>query len=328
MKWIGVLAGIVMLQVAVADSAHVDFDLGLIFPQQLGGMPCEKLEIYNTEELGYSMFYGKGVELSAEVSVFNFGRSEIGDGPRADGVEMVFGGVEDEMKKAVENGQFEKFRKRGSLKVPAKSPLQFERRIFQYSEFREVDGELKSVPRMNSVYVTGSHNHFIKVLFRFDAAQGQEAMSMADELVKQLVRMLVIKKSNEELILAACDAVLYDPAGLSGMAAAQRVFAHTQEMGRLNVYDSLFVWPQDSSKPENADLLLAAYFAGMIKVVISQDLETGGEFEAFEAMMAAYETMHSRGQIVAIPKLDEWAKSPDKKSLYQKLLVEFGYKAP
>ena len=151
---------------------------------------------------------------------------------------------------------------------------------------------------------------------------------MADQLVKQLVLLLIAKNSEDELMLAACDAVVNNPADYSGRSAAQRVFTKSQTFGELNVYDSLFVWPQNYSKPENADLLLAAYFAGMLKVVISENLTHGGEFEAFVSMVQAYENMRARDQIKVIPELEEWMKAPDKKVIYQKLLVDFGYVAP
>lgn len=328
MKWIGVLAGILVVQAAVADSAHVDFDLGLIFPQKLGGMPCDMLEKYNNEDLGYSLFYSLGEALSAEVSVLNMGRSEIPDGPSGDGVEMILQSVENLMSKKQEGGAISNFKKRGSLVVPKQSPLQFSNRVFQYSEVRVAGVTSNSVPRMNSVYVSGAKNNFIKVEFNFDVAKGKEARVMADQLVKQLVLLLIAENPEDDLILAACDAVIYNPGDYSGKAAAQRVFAKAQTMGDLNVYDAFFVWPQDYSKPENADLLMAAYFAGMLKVVIPRKLEHGGEFEAFAAMVQAYEAMRARDQIKAIPEFEEWVKAPDKKQLYQKLLVDFSYAAP
>ena len=178
------------------------------------------------------------------------------------------------------------------------------------------------------MYVTGSHDNFIRVQFRFDVAKGKEARVASDQLVKQLVLMLIAEPSEDDLILAACDALVYNPGDYSGKAAAQRVFARAQTMGELNIYDALFVWPQDYSKPDNADLLISAYFAGTLKVVIPGKLESGGEFEAFCSMLEAYSAMRTRDQIVAIPQFEEWVKNPDKKVLYQKLLVELGYVAP
>ncbi|MDF7822887.1 hypothetical protein P4B35_02595 [Pontiellaceae bacterium B12227] len=327
MKWIIVLAGVLAMQ-AAADTAHVDFDLGLVFPQQLGGMACDTVENYDNDDLGYSVFYSRGTEFQVEVSVLTMGRPEIADGHKADGVQMMFQSVEMLMNKEQKGGIIENLKKRGSLVVPKKSPLQFANTVFQYSQIKDTDGASVSVPRFNSVYVTGAHNNFIKVQFRFDVAKGKEARVMADQLVKQLVLMLIAKNSEDDLILAACDALVNNPADFSGRSAAQRVFAKSQTFGELNIYDALFVWPQNYSKPKNADLLMAAYFAGMLKVVIPGELEHGGEFEAFVSMLKAYENMRTREQINAITELEEWMKNPDKKALYQKLLVDFGYVAP
>ncbi|MEI6891502.1 MAG: hypothetical protein V5783_04935 [Pontiella sp.] len=327
MKWIVVWVGVLALHGAVADPAHVDFELGLIFPQQLGGMDCERVEKYNNEDLGYSLFYARGTAFQAEVSVLTMGRSEVANGYRADGVEMIIQGVEIFMTRAQEAGTIEKFKKRGSSVFPRKSPLQFDNQVFQYSEVREHNGVRNLVPYINSVYVSGAHNHFIKVQFRFEMVQGRDAQAMADRLIKQLVRLLIAQPSADDLILAACDAAVYNPADYSGKSAAQRVFDKSQTYGELNIYDAFFVWPQNYSKPKNADLLMAAYFAGMLKVVLPENLTHGGEFEAFASMVQAYENMRSRDQIAEIAEFEVWVKHPDKKRLYQKLLVDFGYVA-
>lgn len=326
MKWIVVFAGALAMQ-ASAETAYVDFDLGMIFPQQLAGMACDSVEKYNNEDLGYSVFYSLGSEFQAEVSVLNMGRSEVDTGPAADGVDMIFRGMQMYLDKEQEGGAIEKLKKRGSLVVPRKSPLKFTNTVFQYSELQEQDGGTNSVARFNSVYVTGSHNHFIRVQYRFDMDKGKEARVMADQMVRQLVMLLIAKNSEDDLLLAACDAAVYNPADYGGSAAAQRVFAKSQSFGQLQVYDSFFVWPQDYSKPKNADLLTAAYFAGMLKVVIPQGLENGGAYEAFLSMMTSYENMRARDQIASIPQLEEWMKSADRQKLYHKLLVEFGYLA-
>ncbi|MDF7806945.1 hypothetical protein P4E94_05805 [Pontiellaceae bacterium B12219] len=328
MKWIGLWAMILAVPAVWAGSAHVDFDKQLIFPQELGGMTFEVSELYNNKALGYALLYTKDPDFACEVSVLNLGRSEIPDGCESDGIEVIFQGVEVQLQREQEEGTIADLKTRGTRVVPPTSPLQFKNRIFQFSEFREVDGKTNSIPRINSVYVTGSHNHFIRVQFRFDIAENRAAQAMADQLVKQLVLLLIAENSEDDLTLAACEALIYGPGDYSGMLAAQHVFAQAQEMGELNVYDSFFVWPQNYKKPENADLLVAAYFAGMLQVVIPEHLDSGGEYEAFDAMLTAYETMRARDQISAIAELDAWAKAPDRKAEYRKQLVEFGYVAP
>lgn len=324
MKWMGLLVGLLTAPFAMADAGYVDFDLGLIFPQTLGQMPLEKVEKYNTEELGYSLLYSNGL-FSCTVSVYDLGLEDIPDGPSSDGVQRIFQSLETKLEKLEDEEAIADFQKRGATTVPKKSPLKFENTVFQYSEPRAVRGTVKSIPVYESVYVTGKKNKFIEARFKFDSAGNSEAREMADELVKQLVLALIAEHSADDLMLAACDALIYNPGDYAGKAAAQQVIQETQNHGRLNIYDAFFVWPQDYSKPENADLLTAAYFAGMLKVVLPRKLESGGEVEAFIAMMQAYDNMRARDQIKLIPQLDEWSKEADKKGLYQNLLVEFGY---
>ena len=324
MKWVGLAVGLFVAPVALADAGYVDFDLGLISPQMLGQMPLEKVEKYNTEELGYSLLYSNGL-FSCTVAVYDLGREDIPDGPSSDGIKNIFQALEIKLEKLEDDEAISDFQKRGGTTVPKKSPLKFANTVFQYSEPRAVRGAVKSIPVYESVYVTGKKNKFIEARFKFDSAGRSDARGMADELVKQLVLMLIAENSAEDLLLAACDALIHNPGSYAGQAAAQRVFEETLNHENLNIYDAFFVWPQDYSKPENADLLTAAYFAGILQVVIPKRLESGGEVEAFVAMMQAYENMRARDQIQSITQLDEWSKAPDKKILYQNLLVELGY---
>lgn len=310
---------------ASADTAFIDFNLGVVFPQKLAGMEYDRFVKYNEADFGYSLFYTRGESFSCEVSLLTMGRTEIPDGYQGDGVEMIFKSIDIEMERREKENEILNVKKRGGAVVPKKSPLQFSNKVFQYSEKR--DGIAQPVPRINSAYVTGKHNKFIKVQFHFDITENKAARVMADQLAKELVIALVTKKSEEDILLAACDAAINNPADYGGQLAAQHVFQKFQTMGNLNIYDALFVWPDGYSKPKNADFLTTAYFAGMLKVVVPQKLDQGGEFEAFEAMLQAYENMRSRDQIASISQLDEWCKAEDRKALYQKLLVELGYAA-
>ena len=325
MKWLGMALGLLTVQVTVADTAHVVYEHGIIFPQVLGGMNCGEFVKYKNEELGYSLLYSNGT-FNCEVSMLTLGRSEIPDGHKGDGVALIFETVEQDLKRMAERGEISNLKKRGGSVVPGKSPLQFANAVFQYSEDREVEGAAATVRRISSVYVTGRYSTLVKVQFNFDADKGKQAHLIADKLIKQLVTALMAKPSEEELLLAACDVAINHPAGYPGQLAAQHVYAKIQTMEDLNFYDALFVWPQQGyRKPKNADFLVTAYFAGMLKTVLPQELETGGEVEAFEAMLTAYEQMRALDRIVPIAQLDEWVKAPDKKALYKKLLVEFGY---
>lgn len=318
--WSIVLFWTVGLTNVFADTAFIDFDLGLVFPQKLGGMMCDRVEKYDNGALGYTVFYGQG-DFSAEISVYNLGREAIADGHARDNVSVVFQSVEGLQKRDQEQGEISNVRKRGSVVVPQKGDIQFANTVYQYLVPRVADGLTNSIPRIQSVYVTGALNNFFKVQFHFDVDKNKQARAMADGMVGKLVSMMKAKPSAEELLLAACDATLYNPADYGGRTAAQYVFSKAQAMGNLNVYTHLFVWPDGYRKPKTADLLIAAYFAGMLKVVVPQQLEAGGEHEAFAAMLQAYSAMRERDDIESIPQLDEWVEAPDKRVLFDELLL-------
>ncbi|MEE9368941.1 MAG: hypothetical protein V3V05_08750 [Pontiella sp.] len=320
MKWMAVLLCLSGIQPAMADSAFVDFDLGWIYPQKLGAMTFDRVEKYDTEALGYSIFYKKDGFYSAEVSVFNLGREAIADGYKAADVSMLFDSVETAHKKEEKEGQISSVRKRGAPEIPNKGDIRFANTIFQYLEPRVAEGNTKSIPRINSVYVTAAHNNFFKVQFRFDMANGKAATAMSKQLITQLIQTIKSVNTEEEVLIAACDALINNPSDYAGRIASRKIWAKAQAMGELNIYTHLFVWPEGYNKPKNADLLTMGYFAGMLKVVIPQGLESGGEPEGFAAMLQAYSNMRTREDIEVIPQLDEWAKHPDKKALFEELL--------
>ncbi|QBG48796.1 hypothetical protein EGM51_15820 [Verrucomicrobia bacterium S94] len=325
MKWTFLLAGLLFSPGVWAGAVFVDFDKELIFPQQIAGMSYAAFAKYENDNLGYSVVYTNG-SFRCAVSLLNMGRSAIPDGYRSDGVSMMLEAVETDLQRQVEEGRISKVRNRGGTVVPKKSPLQFANRVFQFMENRDAGIGRETVPRIQSVYITGSHNHFVKVEFGFDVAENQRARVTADQLLKELVLLLIAEPAEKELLLAACEIAIDDPAGYPGQTAAQRVYEKIQTMDELCFYDAFFVWPQERyRKPKNADFLTTAYFAGMLRAVLPEDLESGGEVEAFEAMLEAYENMRAREQITEIPQLEEWIRAADRRALYRKLLVEFGY---
>lgn len=329
MKWIGLLV-LFVAHAALGGAAFVDFDLGLVFPQKLGGMSCDRVEKYSNEEMGYSVFYSMGEGISAEVSVFNLDRKEIGTGYKAEGVDVVFQALEVLLEKQEDDEDISKLKKRGSTVIPRKGDVQFANTVYQYSEPREDGGIAGAVTRILSCYVTAAHNNFIKVELVFDIGENTTARKVSEEMVRQMVVLIKAGHSEKELLLAACDAAIYNPADYGGKLAARHVLEKVQTMGDLAIYDAFFVWSELSQwqRPKNVELLEAAYYAGMLKVVIPQNLSEGGDCEAFIAMMEAYAAMRKHDDIKAIPQLEEWVKAPDKKALYKKLLVEFEYVLP
>ncbi|VGO17316.1 hypothetical protein PDESU_05912 [Pontiella desulfatans] len=320
MRWVALLLCMTGLHAAFGDAAYVDYELKLVFPAKLGGMDCEKVEKYNNEDLGFSLFYQRGDQFDAEVSVYNLGRPSIETGHDVDGIDIVIRSVEDDYKRREEGAAVSNVRKRGTMVVPKKGEIQFSNTVFQYLQPRGIDGRTNNVPRILSVYATAAHNHFFKIQFSFDVAGSKDARLMADRMVQELSTTIKGGLSEEELLLAACTALIRNPADYGGRAAAQLVLAQSQTMDNLNIYPHLFAWPDGYRKPKNANLLIAAYFAGMIQVVVPQKLEAGGECEGFIAMLSAYESLRKNDQIESIPDFDEWVKAADKKALFQELL--------
>ncbi|MCF7817778.1 MAG: hypothetical protein K9M54_07835 [Kiritimatiellales bacterium] len=316
MKRMGLMLVWGIALVAGAGPAFVDDALGWIFPQELGGLAYTMAEKYDDPSLGYCVFYRSSTNFAAEVSVYTLGRDSIPDGCKGEGVDMVLQSAEGALALRQKQEQISGLKKRGTAVVPRQGDIQFASAVFQYLE-----GATNGVQKITSAYATGFRNTFIKLEFTFDLVDGAAARPMADQMVAQLIGMAKARPDEQALLMASCAALLHDPDGYGGRTAAQRVMAKAQTMETLNIYTHLFVWPDGYRKPKNADLLVAAYFAGMLQVVVPQQLETGGEFEGFLGMLQAYGAMRAKDQIDAIPEYDEWAKAPDKKALFNQLLV-------
>ncbi len=320
MKCRVVLLGLMGIHGAMADAAFVDFDLGLIYPQELGGMTCLQVEKYDNEALGYTVFFKKGETFSSDISVYALGRTSIADGCKPPDMDVVFESVKTEMERQQEAELITEFRKKGAAVVPKKGAIQFANTVYQYTESREIDGIDGFVPRILSVYALAAHNNFFKVQFRFDVAEAKMGRAMSEKLIMQLVQTIKAGNAEDALLMAGCEALINNPSDYAGRIAGRQIWDKAQTMGGLNVYTHLFVWPDGYRKPKNADLLTAAYFAGMLQIVVPQKLDAGGEKEGFIAMLKAYENMRASGDIDSIPQLDQWVKNADKYALFEELL--------
>ena len=300
-----------------AKPAFLDYELQWIFPQKLGGLDFKKVEKYDEKRFGYSVFYQRDEAFKAEVSVYNLGFSTIPDGYKDPLIAERVQVLENQLKLKQKQEKIFAFKKKGKGVVPKKGSIQFSMAAFQYLPAK--DSKTKEV---QMIYVVARRNNFVKLLFTFDPTQGKKAKMAADQMVAQLIKIMQAPPPDEQtLLLASCEVFLNNPSDYSGRTAAQYFIKKAQDLDNINIYTHLFIWSDMYPKPPNTDLLVAAYFAGMIQVVVPQKLESGGEVEAFTAMLNTYKFLRAKDQILVMPKLDEWAATPDKKALFKKLLI-------
>jgi len=302
---------------AAADPVFVDFEHNWIFPHTLGGVPFESCEIYKNTDLGYSLFYREDDSFEVELTVCTFGQTSIPDGCTGSGMDMVFDRAESALKLQLRQQQILSFKKRGTTIVPKQGEIQFKSGVYQF-----IEAKTNAVQKIRAVYVTGLSGHFVTLQFTFDLLRNKEARARANQMVGKLIDSFQTNADEQTLLLASCSAFLHDPGGYGGRTAAQHFMAKVPDIGNLNVLPQLFAWPDGYRKPKNADLLIAAYFAGSLQVVIPQHLTEGGEFEGFIAMLNAYQIMRTKEQLPSLPRFDEWLAAADKKTLFQQLRDE------
>jgi len=304
---------------ASADSALVDFERKWIFPQDLGGLKYEISEKYEVADFGYRIIYRAGEAFEAEINVYDLGQESIPNGWEGEGIDMVLQSVEDDLQLRLKHGEIKNLKKLRTGVAPHKGTFKFATVV---SSYEDAEAEPAGTKKLQATYVTGIRNQFIRLRFTFDRPKNMQAQEMANKMISQLTKMATARPEEEEILLASCSAFLNDPASYGGLTAAQHLFAKTKTMGNLNVYTHLFVWPTGYySKPKNADLLIAGYFAGMLQVVVPQKLDEGGEVEAFSAMLDTYKILRSKEQISEIEKVEEWAKHSDRRALFDQLLI-------
>lgn len=320
MKRIGFMGLMAVLGLAFsadADPALVDFERKWIFPQDLGGLKYEISEKYEVADFGYRIIYRADEFFDAEVTIYDLGRDSIPNGHKGEGIDVVLQNVDDALKLRLNHGEIENLKKLRTGVTPKGDALQFSTGVSSYK-----DTDPPNAKKIQATYVTGIRNQFVRLQFTFDQAKRGEAREMANQMMAQLAQLTTARPEEEELLMASCSAFLNDPSSYGGLISARYLMDKAQKMGNLNVYTHLFVWPTGYySKPKNAELLIAAYFAGMLQVVVPQKLEEGGEFEAFSSMLDVYGILRAKEQIDDIPKIDEWAKHPDRRALYDQLLI-------
>jgi len=318
MKWMGGLLALGFALTAGAEPGFIDFERNWIFPGELAGMKYQAVEKYEDTHLGYSVFYREDeTSLQAEVSICNLGYESIPDGYAGQGIDAALKGVGDELEWQQKNRKIKLLKKRGTAVVPKGGELQFASVVYEYAESDPPTG-----PKILCTYIVGIQNCFIKIRFTLSKKEGTTAKAKEAQILSQIAKMVSTPPDEKELLLTSCSIFLDDPSSYGGRLAARYLMGKAQEMGNLNVYTHLFVWPTGYySKPKNSELLVAGYFAGMLQVVVPQNLDEGGEYEAFLGMLKTYETLHKKEQIKSIEKFDEWLAVPDKKALFEKLLT-------
>jgi len=291
-----------------------------IYPQKLGGMDYIKLEKYREKEFGYKVFYKKDDTFYANITVYNMGHDTIPDGCTNAVVLERFRGVKLELDRRVKQGQIKDLKEVGPIFVPKTGKRKFALTSFYYKMNEENIEKQKRYFRL--IYLMGTKNNFFKVDFFFDYPRRKEAKEASQQLVRQLLHMMDSKPDDSQILQASYEALLYDPAGYGGKKAANYFFNKANPMLGLNIYTFIFVWDKSGSPPKNSPLIMAGYFAGMLKTILPKKLEEGGEVEAFTTMLKVYEVMRKKNDIVAIPELDRWVAAPDKKAVLIKLLAE------
>lgn len=306
---------------AQAEPALVDFERNWIFPRDLGGLRYVVSEKFAEEDFGYRILYRAGEACEAEINVYDLGQESIPDGWEGEGIDLVLKTVEDELQLRLKRGEIENLKRLQTTVFPKSGAIRFATVVSCYNKTDAPDTK-----KMEATYVTALKGRFIRLRFAFDNAEAGKANAMGRQMVAQLAEMAAAQPGGEEILMTSCSVFLNDPGSFGGITAAQYLMDKAQAMGNLNVYTDLFVWPTGYySKPRNVELLIAGYFAGMLQVVVPQQLDEGGEYEAFSAMLDTYRILRSKEQISEIKKIEEWAKHPDRRALYKELLQEFGY---
>jgi hypothetical protein len=291
----------------------IDFERQWRFPRELSGFKFLGAEKYKNEDQGYSLYYGTAEEGPVlEVSVLNQGFETIPDGCKSSEIKTFLQNAESELKWKVDQKQLKNLSRLKDIVAPPKNKISFRCARFEYTEADTPSESLHKV-----VGVTGNQNQF--VAFRYLTTN--EVLTAITQTSSALSQMLAEQPEKDQILLDACALFLESPSSFPGLLSAQYLMGQAQNMDNLNVYPQFFVWPKSYyAKPRNADLLVAAYFAGVLQVVVPAHLDEGGEFEGFIAMLNTYEKLRKVDQIQSIEELDKWLKTSDKKALFQEVI--------
>ena len=319
MKKIGLLLFITFLGMAVTTNATpsmVDFERQWIFPKELAGFKFLGAEKYQDADRGYNLYFGseeKGAVL--ELSVFDQGLKSIPEGCKSNEIKTLLKTSEDELIWKKNQKKLKCVKRQKDFIFPRTAPS-FCCAHFEYAMINQPTQTVHKV-----VGATGSKNQFMVFRYVFDETGKDDLRVKIPQISTTLSKILSEKPDEDNLLLSACGIFLESPSSFPGIFSAQYLMGHAQNMDNLNVYPQFFVWPKSYyAKPRNADLLIAAYFAGVLQVVIPAHLDEGGEFEGFIAMLNTYKKLRQADQIKSIETLDQWIEEADKKALFEKVI--------
>ena len=327
--WIMAFASVLGAWGARGGAAFVDPEAKWIFPNRIDAFSFVGAEKYREAISGYSLFYSNAVPASLEISVCTLDVAEIPDGWEGKAIDRAFQIEEATLALQERRNAIFSLKKPNASILPPKASVRFAVKRYAYSEFREGDGD-KPTPVIRLLCVTGRSGRFVRLVFSYAEKDEANLRAVLKATIARMAEIVSGPADDDSLVLAACEVQLRDPMSSGGKMAARIVLERAEkESDRLGFYPDLFAWPKDRwRKPDNADLLVIAYTAGVLKTILPEGKSEGGEFEGFLAMLDAYGIMRAKDQIQAIPKLDEWRKAPDKKALFEKLLTVEEESAP
>ena len=299
----------------------VDMKAGLVFPLKLSGWLCLDVHRYDDPELGYSLRYKKDEWNKIDIYVYDLGHSEISNGTDSEKVKKEARSVSRIINQLEQDDSYAGVRKLGKTIAPLSGRIRFIKEAYQYTELQHKSAG-DSGQRLSESYITGYNNHFVKVRFTYDVKQRAVAKKVAKDLVQGLIGIMQSDHDQKTMALAAIKVFGSDPLSDAGRLAMQGLIEYAVETEdfTISIPDGIFPWIDKEKKVENAGLLFAGYFVGVMSYIIPRGLESGGEVEGFSEMIEIYRKLRDEEAIQKIPELEEWLTVEDTRALFRTLV--------
>ena len=291
----------------------VDMEAELIFPMKLSGMITLEPHFYDNPDLGYSLRYAKDEWSKVDIYVYNLGLPEIPNGPNSEAVKKESRSVSRIISSMQDDDRYTNVKKLGKTTTPMSGKTRFIKESYQYTQ----DGS----GRLSESYITGYNNHFIKIRFTYAEKRRSEAKKVAKELLEGLVGLMESNHDEKTMALAAISVFLSDPSSKAARASIQGAvdYAIETEVFTISIPAEIFPWTGNEVEIENSELLITAYFAGVMSFIVPNELDRGGEVEGFTEMLTTYQALREKDEIQKISELDAWLLEDDKMALFHRI---------
>jgi len=311
----GVIFSVCILSVMMMPCAagYRDAKTGIAFPDSLGGIPYNDIDVYDRPGYGYSVSYKDGEKLTVNIyvykGIYTTVDQTIPEGHETPETREEMNGIIDGLRQAVDAGVYADMKPGKRTVYPAKGPIQFWR---QPATMRIPRSKHPGDTFFTESFLTACARHFIKVRMTWAEPDYPAGKPDIETFIDDLIRVLdgrdpVAHSPIRRSLLAAMGRFKADPLSDPGRRAAEEILIYAIEAEDviITVVDELMPWLDDESF-EYGDLLFIAYVTGNIEPQFRSGIMQDHPYEGMLQVLNTYDRIRQAKPFPKIKQIETW----------------------